>query len=193
MEDKKINPEESLHVIQEMINQAKLKMNETGFHFLLWGVLVISASLTQYFMIKNGYAQNSNFVWLIMGCVGAPIAIVYESKRSKKQSSSSRLDRIYGLLWLGFGITLILTIFISISYKISPVAFILVMIGLVTFMSSMIYRFLPLLIGSIIFWLCAGLCPFFTFTEQLIVNSCAILLGYIVPGIILWKKNKENV
>ena len=193
MENKDINHEESLKVIHEMINLAKNKMNETGFHFLLWGVLVILASLSQFFMIKNGFAEQSNLVWAVMGIIGAPIAIIYEYKKNKTNETHSKFDRIYGFLWLGFGITLILTIFISVSYRISPIAFILGVIGLATFMSGVIYRFTPLIFGAVIFWISAGICPYLIHTEQLIVNAIAILLGYIIPGIILWKKNQQNV
>lgn len=193
MKDKEINQEESLQVIHTMIDMTKNKMNETGFHFILWGILVTLASLSQFVMIKNGVSDISNIVWIVMSAVGAPIAIIYEYKRSKKDKTQSKFDRIYGFLWLGFGITLALNIFISLSFNVNPIAFILGIVGLATFMSGVIYRFTPLIIGALVFWLCSGICPYISHTDQLLINAIAILVGYIVPGILIWNKNKKDV
>ncbi|MEZ4805585.1 MAG: hypothetical protein R2852_08915 [Bacteroidia bacterium] len=192
MENKELNHEESLALIQDMINLAKNKINETGFHFLLWGVLVILASLTQYFMIQTNSGYNSNLVWPIMSAIGLPFAFMYERRRSKSGVSNTKFDRIYGFVWLGFGITLCIALAICISNHINPIAFILMLVGLATFVSGTIYRYLPLIIGAIVFWVSAVIASQLNGADQLLLNAIAILLGYVIPGLLLWNKSKRE-
>lgn len=192
MGKEELSHEESLTVIQNMIDMAKNKINETGFHFMLWGMLVILASLTQYLMITYDRVEHSNWVWLIMSAIGVPIALIYEYKRKKVVQTTTKFDRIYGFLWLGFGITLAVTIFVSISFQVNPIAFILSLVGLATFVSGAIYRFKPLVAGAIIFWFAAILCTQFERLDQLLINAAAIFAGYIIPGILLWAKAKKE-
>jgi membrane-associated HD superfamily phosphohydrolase len=192
MQDKELTHEESIHVIQGMIGLARNKINDTGFHFMLWGILVMLASLIQYFMLNNGYTKESNWIWVIMTVIGVPIGIVYEYRRGKKGRTQTKFDKIYGSLWLGFGITLIVSVFVSLSYGINPIASILSLIGLATFVSGAIYRFVPLIIGAIVFWSAAVISPQISFENQLLVYAFVIFLGYIVPGILLWQKSKAG-
>lgn len=191
MKEKNLSQEESLKVIHEMIEMAKNKICETGFHFLLWGCLVISASLLQYIMLQKGMEENSNYVWIIMPLIGFPIAMIYEYKKKKQQGTQTKFDSIYGFLWLGFGITLTLTIVISLYYHLNPIAFILILVGLTTFVSGAIHQFPPLIIGSIAFWISGLLCTQADHQNQLLINAAATFIGYVIPGFLLWKKSKK--
>ena len=191
MNQKELSQEESLRIIQGMIALAKSKINETGFHFMLWGSLVIAASISQYVMIHNGMGNASNWVWFIMSVIGVPIAIVYERRRNKEGKTTGKFDKMYGYLWMGFGITLFVTIYVSIAHQVNPIPFILLLIGLATFVSGAIYQFAPLIIGAVVFWITAAICNLFAQTDQLLVYSAAIFIGYIIPGIILWKRSKK--
>jgi uncharacterized membrane protein len=192
MKNKELSHEESLEIIQGMIAMAKNKMNDTGFHFLLWGILVIVASLSQYFMLNNGITYASNWVWVIMSIIGVPIGFIYEFRRVKSEKAQSKFDKMYTYLWLGFGITLIVSVFVSLSNSINPIAFILLLVGLATFVSGAIYRFKPLIAGAVVFWLAAAICSQLGVENQLLVNALAIFLGYVIPGILLWKKSKAG-
>jgi hypothetical protein len=61
MQDKTINESESLHVIQQMIQAAKNKISEDGFMYLLWGWLVLAASLVQFVLIQM---HNETIPWV---------------------------------------------------------------------------------------------------------------------------------
>jgi hypothetical protein len=193
MSDKEITQERSLEIIQGMIAQAQNRISEDGFHFLLWGVLVMLASLSQFFLIQKGYGNDSNIVWMLMPVLGVPIALFYGWKQSKKQQVVNALDRIYTRVWLGFGVTLGSTIFICVSAHMNPVPVILAIVGLATFISGVIYRFNPLIIGAIVFWIGGVVCSFIDTELVLLVNAGCILIGYIIPGVILWKKSKAHV
>lgn len=193
MKQKELSQEESLQVIQGMIDLAKNKISDSGFHFLLWGGLVILASLTQYFMIKDGWQEESNLVWGIMPLIGIPAAFIYERRRQRTHPTHSKFDRMYGYLWLGFGITTVITIYVNVSNGINPIPSIMLLVGLATFVSGAIYRFLPLTVGAVVFWISSIICTELNGPEQLLMNAVAIFIGYIIPGLLLWKKAKMSV
>lgn len=182
-----------LKIVQEMISLARNRVTETGFHFLLWGVLVIFASVSQYVLIKYGFGNVSYYVWFAMPVVGVPVAFFYEIRKAKEQGSSLHFDRIYSQLWLGFGIALSLSVFLSISFKVNPTPYILLLVGLATFVSGAILRFTPLIVGAIVFWLAAGVLPLFDGVDSLLVNAFVIFIGYIIPGLLLAKKSRVHV
>lgn len=194
MTEKSISHEESLNIIQSMIDRAKNKISENGFHFILWGVLVIAASLTQYFLItQQGMGNQSNLVWIIMPVIGVPVALIYERRKSKLSSAETYNDKAYALVWLGFGITLFLAIFATVKGGINPIPVILCIVGLATFVSGALYRFKMLFMGGVVFWLAALAAIFVTGPEQLLINAGATFVGYIIPGIALWNNYKKNL
>lgn len=193
MNEKTISHEESLTIIQSMIDRAKSKMSQNGFHFLLWGVLVIAASITQYFLVQGGMGNSSNIVWLIMPAIGVPAGFIYESRRNKSATAQGYNDKTYNMVWLGFGITLGLGIFACVRGGMSPMPIILCIVGLATFISGSIYRFKLLTIGGIVFWAAAIACAFINGPEQLLINAGATFIGYIIPGIALWNNYKKDL
>ena len=192
MEDKELSHEESLRLIRGMMDVARNKISETGFHFLLWGMLVIVACLVNYMLLLRGIGENAHWIWLVMTAIGIPSAMIYEYRKDKKQRSRSKFDRIYGAVWLGFGITLFLAIYISVSWEVNPIPYILVLAALATFISGIIYRFRPLVLGACVFWLAAAVCVQLPGKEQLLVNAGAIALGYLIPGFLLWRNSKKE-
>ncbi|TVQ76092.1 MAG: hypothetical protein EA358_10155 [Flavobacteriales bacterium] len=191
MEKESVN--QKLDLVHEMISMARNRVTETGFHFLLWGVLVMMASISQYLMLRAGMGNETNLVWLGISIIGVPVGVIYEKRRSAKEGASSSFDRIYSQLWLGFGLALFLTIFVSIMHKVNPTPFILLLVGLATFVSGAIIRFVPLVAGAFVFWLAAGLSPLFDGVDYLLIYAAVIFLGYVIPGIMLAKKSKLHV
>lgn len=192
MEQGFLTRDESIRIIQEMIGMARNKINETGFYFLWWGTLVIAASLAQYFMIEKNIGEHAYWVWVALPVVGVPVGLIYEYRRNKKEKTRTRFDKIYGSLWIGFGITVMVAIFVSIAYGSNPIAFVLSLVGLATFVSASIYRFVPLLIGAVLFWAAAVWCTQLDDQEQLLLNAAAIFSGYMIPGLLLWKKYQKE-
>ena len=140
----------------------------------------------------TGSGFKGNIAWIVIPLVGVPIAFIYEFKRNRKGQTEGYVDFWYRFLWLGFGITLIIIIVISVIQHMSPIPFILAIVGFATFVSGSIYKFKPLIIGGIIFWISSLLCIVFPGPDQLLINAISTLAGYIVPGILLWNKSKKE-
>jgi hypothetical protein len=193
MTNKELNQQESLRLIEQMIDKAKKSASDNSFHFLVWGILVIVASISQYFMLTSGMGYETNWIWPGIVVIGLPVTFIYEWRRSRRQKAMSYNDRLVSMLWLAFGVTLIILILIAVfGYQINPIPFILALVGMVTFFSGVMIRFRPLIIGGIVFWSFSAASYFVNGAGLLLLNAAAILLGYIIPGLLLNKKTREQ-
>lgn len=187
--DNTITPEQSLRLIDDTIREAKRSFQKVHFYFLLWGVLFALAGLVSYLMMQNGSPMHW-VIWPVMGIVGGIVAGVHGAKQVKKQGATTTMDRVHMWLWTANTITLILLLIGLVARGVDPNPFILCLIGMPTFISGALMRFRPLMLGGILFWI-IGLASFFVLQEySSLVFSGAIVLGYIVPGLLL--KTEEN-
>ena len=63
MEEAKISPEESLHLIETMINTAKNRFSENGHMYLVWGWTVFICSLSQFVLLHFYSYERHYIVW----------------------------------------------------------------------------------------------------------------------------------
>ena len=67
------------------------------------------------------------------------------------------------------------------------------MYGMPTFLSGIILKFKPLIIGAICCWLLAVATPFANYDYQFLLMACAVIAAWIIPGYLLKEKfKKEN-
>ncbi len=187
--DNTLTPEQSLRLIDETIREAKRSFQKVHFYFLLWGVLFATAGIVSFILMQIGTPLYWG-VWPVMGIIGGIVAGVYGSRQGRKQGATTTMDRVHKWLWTANTITIILLLVGLVTRGVDPNPYILVLVGMPTFISGALMRFLPLMLGGILFW-AIGLTSFFVLQEySSLVFSGAIVLGYIVPGLLL--KNEEN-
>lgn len=191
-EEKTLNPQESLRVIRETIDLAKHSFRENGFHFLLWGWLVVAASAANYYFAEIQPVPHPELAWMVMVAVGVPAALIYEWRRGKRERIENIVHNWYGLIWLGFAISMMLAIPLAVRGGLSPIPFILVLVGFATFMSAVLLRFTPLFIGAAVMWAGALWCMFLTPSQHLLVQAGAAILGYLIPGYLLNVQSRRS-
>jgi hypothetical protein len=182
-----LSAEQSLHIITSMIRQAQGKAQRNTFFFLLWGWVVALANLGM-FVLSMAKSQYSYAVWAIT--IPAWIYTLYKAFKREETKTTTHFDAISGCLWISFGICIftIVAFGYKINYNINPV--ILLFSAIPTFVSGMILRFKPLMIGGVTFWI-AGIVSFLTpWPYQSLVGAVAITCGYLIPGYML--KNKKD-
>lgn len=192
-EEKSLSPQESLRVIRETIDLARHSFHENGFHFLLWGWLVVFASVANYYFVEVHPIPNPGSVWMIMVVVGIPVAMFREWRRSKQEKTRNIVHDWYGMIWLGFGVSMLLVIPMAVRHGLSPVPFILVLVGFATFMSGILLRFKPLLFGAAVIWAAALWCLFLTPSQHLLAQAGSAILGYLLPGYLLNQQSNAHV
>lgn len=185
-----MKPEKSLEIIQSMMAEAKQSFHKMSPYFLIWGVVLSISGISEHVIVYQLNIKEGFIVWGILGSIGGLLSMLYSRKESKKHAVKNYYDVAYNYLWGGMGITLILTIFLTVFNKLNPTPFILLLTGLPTFVSGGLIKFKPLILGGFIFWI-AGIIAFNVPTMYTgIVFSIAIILGYLIPGYILY--NQEN-
>jgi hypothetical protein len=181
-----LTPEQSLDIITRMIDQAKGNVQRNAYYFLLWGWVVALANLGMFTLIRIGY-ERPYIVWIIT--IPAWIFTLIKSyKKGSVKSVATHLDRISSQLWLAFGICIftLITFGWAINYQLNPV--ILLMAAMPTFVSGVILKFKPLMMGGISFWIFSIVSFLVTADLQPLVGALAIVCGYLVPGYLLKKK-----
>jgi hypothetical protein len=185
---------ESMQLISSMINKAKNRFNETGFLYLLWGWVILICCFAQFIATYFFKSENAYYIWFVTW-----IVVVYQvfflRKKRKARKVKTYTDDINQFVWITFFICGMLLVFILIQFKayevINPA--ILVMYGMPTFLSGIILKFKPLLIGGIFCWLFAAVSPFIDIEFQLLFIAASIIAGWIIPGYLLKQKfKKEN-
>jgi hypothetical protein len=188
-----LTEQQSMKIIQEMIATSKNKIKDNSFFYLLWGWLVLIASLSHYFLLKMSYYEYAYLPWPILMLGGMVVSIIAGIRLGKKAKVISHFDNMMIYLWYGFFFTLMIIIVMSAFQKIPWVtthSLIISLYGLGTFVSGGVLRFKPLIIGGIACWIIAVIAFFVASENVLLLTALSIIISYLIPGYML--KSKEN-
>lgn len=194
-----LNEKESLRIITEMINKTKYNMKADSFLYLLWGYLVVAASISQYLMLYVFHQYEYNYIgWPILMFGGYIVTMFHHKKRDKKAKVKTQIDRFMAALWIGFTVSLAIAIGFSIAYYLMfLIPMIIVFYGMAIFISGSILKFKPLIIGGISSWVIS--CFAFlvsdnprNFDIQLLLLVICVIIAYIIPGYIIRYRFNNN-
>lgn len=195
MSEQQFSPAESLKVIHSMIEKAKNNYSENGHLFLLWGWVVMFCSITQFILMKYVQTERHSMVWML--CWAAAIyQFVYIRKEQRQQKIRTYTDRMIGFIWISFFILMVL---ISVAmgrtgneeyYKLFGPVF-MAIYGVPTFLSGILLRFRPLIVGGIGCWILSVAAHFIPYEYHLLLLPAAMAIAWIRPGYILRKEYKK--
>lgn len=188
------NEQSSLQLIESMINKARNKFNESGTLYLVWGIAVFFCSTAQFIAGYIYHYQHTYYVWFLTWLVFI-YQVIFLARKKKKEKVKTYADEILGYVWICFVACMIVLMFIlqysKAFHLIYPV--ILVVYAIPTFLSGVILKVKPLLIGGICCWALALCSMFIPQQFHLLLVSVAVLLAWIIPGLYMRKKYlKEN-
>ncbi|GAB4380076.1 MAG: hypothetical protein Kow0075_11140 [Salibacteraceae bacterium] len=192
MKQEEFSPEQSLRLIQTMINKARFNFIKGSFYFILWSVLLIAASIVEMVLSYLGRGDVSYLPWPIVGVLGGIVSMVH-GFRSSRDEPVSYLERIYHGVWLSYFITLALLITSLVLSGTNPIGYILIVTGLPTYLTGFLLKFKPLLIGGVVFWVCGVVSLFMAPSLATPLFAISILMGYLVPGMIMRKSHSNDV
>lgn len=196
--EKEFTPEESLQLISQIISRTRRNLKASSFYFILWGWVIVFASLACFFTIKYMVSiQQFKYInlgawmaWIIPVLIGAIIGRVHSYKMEKQENVKSQIGNIMKVLWSANGVTIIIGCLIAYKSKFYPAPIILAIVGMSTFLTGYIIKFKALLFGGIIFWLSALISLYIPGDYQLLLTAFSIILGYLIPGYMI-KYSKE--
>ena len=184
-----LNAQQSLDLITNMIRQTQGNVSGSSFYFLLWGWVITICNFGMYSILNfTEFPKYAPIVWTL--CIPAWIvSMIYGSKQDKSEPST-HLDKINMWLWIGLGITIIPAWLLGAKINWMVNAVILMPVGMATFVSGIIIRFKPLLLGGITFWIAGILCYLVPPGDQYLIGGVAVIFGYLVPGYMLRKLDR---
>jgi len=191
-ESDNLSPQQSLDLIQSMIRQAHGNMSNNSFYLILWGWVVVTANFGMYYMIQFTDIQYPQLIWLI-SIPAWVISIVHGMRQGRKERKSSHLDRVNMWLWIAFGICLLPVIgFMNkLNLQVSPL--VLIIVALPTFVTGIMLKFKPLIMGGISFYVFGIICFMVSPVNQFLIGGIAIACGYLIPGYLLKTTREKNV
>jgi len=189
MKEKINTPEESINIINKMMQLTRGSVKEAWWYFLLFGILVIVASILHYGALKFNYPRGG-YVWVIMG-IGGLIAVI---KSTRQKSNNNPQNTIYGFIWLSAGISYLVILIgmakisCNATLLINPLVFSIA--AGATFLTGQITKFRPLIFGGLFMWLISLTQLFVAPDVQLLLNIVAVAGGYLLPAYLL-KQSEE--
>lgn len=187
-ENENLSASQSLDIITQMIHQAQGNVRGSSFHFLLWGWVVAAANLGMFTLIQLEYSRPY-IVWLIT--IPAWITSMYFGyKQGRAERMVTHIDRIAMWMWIIYGVSIFTLVFFgkAINWNLNPV--ILLMTVVPTFVSGVVIRFKPLILGGISIWFFSIVCFLVDMQYQFLVGALAVTIGYLIPGYLLrYKKD----
>ena len=193
MTDENFDPEQSLQLIESMINRAKDKFAEDGSMYLLWGWVVFFCSLSQFVLLHFFKSPYHYVVWFVSWFL-VIYQVIYIRSRNKFKRVRTYTSYILGYVWVTFVIVIFLLAFLvgrlttgEYYTHINPI--LLTVYGMPIFLSGIILRFKPLVIGGIGCWvlsIAAMLIP--NYDYQFLMIPVAMIIAWIIPGYLLRAK-----
>jgi hypothetical protein len=191
------SPQKSLELIESMINRAKDRFAEDGSMYLVWGWAVFVMSLSQFILLHFFDYPRHYLVWLFSWVVMI-YQVIYIRKKHRRSQVRTYTDHIIAFVWITFAIVIFLIAFLigrlthgDYYIHINPI--LLALYGMPTFLTGVIVRFKPLIIGGIGCWILSVITTFIlVYDYQFLMIPAAMLIAWIIPGYLLRAKYKKQ-
>ena len=196
------NHEQSLALINEMINRAQnnVKMNG-GNSLIYWGYFTaVVAILNCILMHTLSNPKQSFLIW----CLMLPAAVgsyFIERRIHMKTLVKTHIEKIGGMVWLGFFISFVVFIIVinmvNFRFEIPQVFMlntpvIIIMVGMGHFISACVFRQKMWYAIAALTWAGAVTSAFLYVDMQFIVFAVCMVVGLAIPGHILNYKAKKS-
>lgn len=193
--EENFSPQQSLQLIQSMIEKTKANISHNRIYFLVWGWLSFIGITGQFLLKVVLHYRHHYYIWLIT-LVGVAFSIGYTAKNRRQGQTRTYIGEAMGYLWSGMAVAFFVLSFIITFLPVEKTGwlfcypFFILLYGLGTFVSGRILQFTPLVAGGVFNWVLACAAVFFPFDYQLLFAAAAILTSYIIPGHLLRAKKE---
>jgi hypothetical protein len=179
-----LSPQESLSLIADAIARTKDNIRENSFGFLLWGWLIAIASFTYFLLHQYTDTQYYFIPFPILAAIGIIATIIFLKKKHSERTLTYTTYFI-NKMWIVLGICFILVVFINVTQGKMPFTYTLIIAGIGTLISGWVMKFLPLIIGGILFFVSAIASVYIIDEYKPLLHGIAIVAGYLIPGYLL--------
>ncbi|HWB27477.1 MAG TPA: hypothetical protein VG738_18505 [Chitinophagaceae bacterium] len=192
-----LSPQESIRLIESMINQVKNSFGEDGHLYILWGWLILLCSIVEFILYNFLHYEKHYIVWSV-SWVAFAYQLYYFASSRKKRRVRTYTGYIIGYVWLTYVVLLFLIGYLigriandTYFYHIFPI--LLALYGMPLFLSGIIIRFRPLVVGAVSCWVLSVITTFLPYQYQMLSLSAAMVVGWLIPGYLMRAKFKAGL
>ncbi len=189
MQQENFSPQDSLKVIQSMLEKSKEDIRGNDIYFLMWGWITFIACTGQ-FLLKRvfDYPYHYQVWWLTI--LGALLTFYIAARQKNEKKVRTYIEESMGFLWIGMGISffVLTVIFFKLGWGMPVFPFFIMLYGLGTFVSGCLLRFRPFIVGGISASVIAIAAAFMEYDFQILMAGLAIMVSYIIPAYMLRAK-----
>jgi hypothetical protein len=185
---------QSLQVIKEMILVSRNKLKRDGILFIVWGwILFINYFFLNYLsnvlVTTNQIMSFVRPLRVILPVLGILYSIYYIFKERRKVQTYIGISLRYVWISLFFCLSLVnmiqFNVLHSINFELQHPIF-MVFIAFAVTITGGILRYRLIIIGGFVFAVLAYTASYFKLQEQLLIESIAWVVAFIIPGHILF-------
>ena len=190
--------QQSLQVIQEMIQVSQKKLKNDGILFILWGWLMFFNYAYNYLLgfvvLPYPIKKAIDYSGIVIAFVAVAFSIYYILKQRKKVQTYIGISLRY--VWFSLIACQMLTSMIIynvlhvVNFELQHPIF-MMFIAFATVITGGVLRYRMIIFGGIIFGLLAYVGSYFNLREQLILEAIAWLIAFIIPGHLLYANRKK--
>jgi hypothetical protein len=178
--------------IREVVDRARAERVRNGDIYVVWGVvLVLCIALT---LLADALGQEYGWVAFPVLCTAAAAWSAWTA-RARGMRRATYGARIEGTMWASVGAAMFVLVFGGLASGALPleavVPIVLVMAGVGLFTAGAIYQEALLRWPGVAFGLTALPCMLLPWRAQYVVFGLALIAGYIVPGVLLMRKERS--
>lgn len=186
--------QQSLGIIEQMINAARDDHRERGDGWLLWGWLLFIASVLSAIFMVRGLADLVSWVWPIMLVVGFFLNFFVLASHKKKKHVTTYIQGLLNKMGIGFYVSLLIIVGAGYLSRMSfAFGYFYVLYALWMFIYGSALRFRPFIVGAVVNWV-AAIVIFIVqdFYYAMLISAVAVLVGYLIPGHMLRRQYYQS-
>ena len=185
MEEKKLNEQESLELITQMIHNTKNRMETNcGMPFLLWGYTTVFVRLLVWFLVTSTQNYYWQYLWFLLPIIAG--TGTYLSVCNQQPSVKTHLDKVINYIWLVFGMAGFLVSLLAMFFWKLPILFIvLLLMGMGTTLSGWVRGYRTVIICGILGALSSIGCLFYPGFNQILIFAPVFIFMMVIPGHVL--------
>lgn len=188
-----LTTQDSLKIIQTVIDQRKQKYEENGAFLIFWGILIMIAGVSQYTMIQLDKGDISGYAWLFTMVPGAIISYVWGTMNAQKAKKHHKNYELTGWIWAFAGILAMTTgFFFGNKFGIGFTAMLFTpfcMAAMASALATKNFLWVSLtIIGTIVGYSSV----FISFIYHPLISALVAFLVFLLPGIQLHLNHKKR-
>ena len=183
-----------MSIIRNMIERTRRETFESGYLFIIPGIIWFLAIIVMGTLEMTGHAQIvHSWGWTAFVLIAlASVFIGFWEGRKVKSQPQTYTRNLFGNLWVACGIVIVLIVFAVPHMNDSTTVAPLLIIGIGFYVTGAIYE-LPLVqISGVIWWIGMSTLGFVAGPVRLPIWLALIFLGFVLPGIVLNRQYRRQ-